>query len=178
MQVSDRSASFRIVTKCKMNSRSVLFFCLVFLSWWSAYHMTGWLLTEIWSSYHRNKFSCRLTVSFGFSLSSLWQRSSGSFIRREIKSSSTATACWEYFIFERGNKSFSKQIHPLRQSKSFHFLLSLASMWSCRQLAIKQLLLEKNGDKQIMCSCWAKELQCFCYNMQDRQNLHLLERST
>lgn len=35
--------------------------------------------------------------------------------------------------------------YPLRQRESFNFLLSLTSMWCCRQLAIKQLLLQKNG---------------------------------
>lgn len=38
----------------------------------------------------------------------LCQRNSGSFIRREIKSSSTATGCWKYFIFGRENKSKEK----------------------------------------------------------------------
>lgn len=55
----------------------------------------------------------------------LWRRSSGSFIRREIKSSSTATGCWECFISGRGNKSLKKnQSFEAKEIISFPFITS------------------------------------------------------
>lgn len=42
-----------------------------------------------------------------------------------------------------------KKIHPLRQTKLFNFLLTLASIYWCGQFAPKQLLLKKQVQKVI-----------------------------
>ena len=105
----------------------------------------------------QSKISHHLTVSCVFRtvcLSSFCQRSSGSFIRKEIKSSSAAAKCREYFVLRREEiKRKGGKIHPLQQRKSFNFLLSLASLWCCRQLETEKLLLRKQVSKRFrICS--------------------------
>ena len=133
----------KVFWRCRSDCSAFILYCRTIkyevpLFYFVLFSLLMICVSDGWMTPHQRSsalfFSCAVSLRFRAAcLSSLWQRSSGSFIRREIKSSSTATACWECFIFARGNKRSFFQIHPLRQRKSFNFLLSHVSMWWCRQ---------------------------------------------